>query len=189
MAEAGAPAARCRLYLSAPAVPPADFATMLEAALHAADVACIRLTPGPDVQSLIRTAQGRGCAALLAGRPDLVASLEADGVHLHDVASYEEARGQLGPAASIGVYCGGSRHLAMEAAEAGADYVALDPDLELVLWWAELMVVPVVVELGDALDRAGEFIAAGADFICPGEGVWREGNVLGALRRLVALKA
>jgi thiamine-phosphate pyrophosphorylase len=187
MAEAGAPAARCRLYLSAPANLPADFATTLDAVLRAADVACIRLTPGPDIQSLIKTAQGLGCAVVLDGRADLVAGLDADGIHLRNSAAYDEARRELGPAASIGVYCGASRHLAMEAAEAGADYVALDPDLDLVAWWAEVMVVPVVVELGDALDRAGEFIAAGADFICPGEAVWRDGDVAASVRRLAGL--
>ena len=125
---------------------------------------------------------------LLDGRPDLVAALGADGVHLKDLADYEDARRLLGTAASIGVFCEGSRHLAMEASEAGADYVAFAPDLDLVAWWAELMVVPVVVELGDDLDRAADFIAAAADFICPGEALWRDpGGALATVRRLAGL--
>jgi thiamine-phosphate pyrophosphorylase len=187
MAEAGAPAARCRLYLSAPATLPVGFATTLDDVLKAGDVACLRLTPGPDIRATVVAAQARGCAVLVDGHPDLVASLAADGVHLREPADYEEARRQLGPSASIGVFCGASRHVAMEAAEAGAEYVALDPDLDLVAWWAELMVVPVVVELGDALDRAGEFIAAGADFICPGEAIWRGADTAGLVRRLAGL--
>jgi len=188
MAEAGAPAARCRLYLAAPAALPADFAQTLAAVLAVGDVACLRLTPGPDIRPLIAMAQARGSAVLLDGRPDLVASLGADGVHLGDPAAYDPARHLLGSAASIGVYCDSSRHLAMEASEAGADYVAFAPDLELVAWWAELMVVPVVAELGDDLDRAGDFIAAGADFICLGEALWRNRDAAATVKRLAHLK-
>ena len=76
----------------------------------------------------------------------------------------------------------------MEASEAGADYVAFAPDLDLVTWWAELMVVPVVAELGNDLERTADYIAAGADFICPGEALWhdREGAAA-AVRRLAGL--
>jgi thiamine-phosphate pyrophosphorylase len=187
MAEAGAPAARCRLYLSAPTVLPADFARTLAAVLAAGDVACLRLAPGPDIRALIAMAQASGSAVLLDGRPDLVANLGADGVHLGDPADYEAARRLLGSAANIGVHCDSSRHLAMEASEAGADYVAFAPDLELVAWWAELMVVPVVAELGDDPDLASEFIAAGADFICPAEALWRDGEAVAQVRRLAGL--
>ena len=187
MPEAGAPAARCRLYLAAPAVLPADFVTTLGVVLAAGDIACPRLTPGPDAQRLVALAQARGCAVLLDGRPDLVASLGADGVHLNDPAAYEAARDLLGPERSIGVYCDSSRHQAMEGSEAGADYIAFAPDLGLVAWWAELMVVPVVVELGDDLDRAADFIAAGANFICPGEKLWRDREAAATVRRLAGL--
>jgi thiamine-phosphate pyrophosphorylase len=190
MAEAGAPAARCRLYLCAPAILPADFARQLPAVLAAGDVACLRLVPGPDLAPLIAIAQSRGCAVLLEGRPELVAGLAADGVHLRDPADYRAARALLGPQASIGVSCDSSRHLAMEASEAGADYVAFAPDLDLVAWWAELMVVPMVVELGEDLDRAAAFIAAGADFICPGEGLWHDAPAaLAAVEQLARLMA
>jgi thiamine-phosphate pyrophosphorylase len=188
MAEAGAPAARCRLYLSAPAALPADFAASLAAVLAAGDVACLRLAPGAEIRPLVALAQTRGCAVLLDGHPELVTDLGADGVHLGDPADYENARRLLGPEASIGVFCGDSRHLAMETSEAGADYIAFVPDLDLVAWWAELMVVPVVVELGDDLERAADFIAASADFICPGLALWREPeDAAAAVRRLSAL--
>ncbi len=185
MAEAGAPAARCRLYLAAPTALPADFAASLAAVLKAGDVACLRLAPGPDIRPLVALAQAQACAVLLAGRPDLVGDMGADGVHLGDPADYENARRLLGATASIGVFCDASRHLAMEASEAGADYVAFASDLDLVAWWAELMVVPVVVELGDNLERAADFIAAGADFICPGEALWHDPEgAAAAVRRL-----
>jgi len=187
MTEAGAPAARCRLYLSAPAAPPANFSQTLAAVLVAGNVACLRLAPHPDIHSLVAMAQAGGSAVLLDGRPDLVASLGADGVHLSDPSAYDRARRLLGSEASIGVHCNSSRHLAMLASEAGADYVAFSSDLELVGWWAELMVVPVVAELGDDLDRAAEFIAAGADFICPGEALWRGEQAVKQVRRLAGL--
>ena len=184
MGQAGAPSARCRLYLAAPAALPANFAQTLNAVFAANDIACLRVAAEPASGPLIALAQAKGCAALLDGRPELVARLGADGVHLGDPAAYEPARRLLGPDFTIGVHCDSSRHLAMEAGEGGADYVAFAPDLDLVAWWAELMVVPVVAELGEDLGQAKDFIAAGADFICPGEALWRGQDPAGQLRRL-----
>jgi thiamine-phosphate pyrophosphorylase len=187
---AGSAPARCQLYLAAPAALPADFAATLAAALDAATVACLRLPALPDVAALIGLAQRRGTAVLFDGRPELAARLGADGAHLADPASYGAARRALGEQAIVGIHCATSRHAAMEAGEAGADYVAFAADLELVRWWAELMVVPVVAEIGDDLEQAAAFAAAGADFICPGEAVWREPDDAPALlRRAAALIA
>jgi thiamine-phosphate pyrophosphorylase len=179
----GAPA-RCQLYLAAPAILPADFAATLTAALDAASVACLRLPALSDIAGLLALAQGRGTAVVLDGRPELAARLGADGVHLADPAGYAAARRALGDQAIVGVHCGTSRHAAMEAGEAGADYVAFAPDLELVRWWAELMVVPAVAEIGDDIEQAEAFAASGADFICPGEAIWRDpGGALAAIAR------
>jgi thiamine-phosphate pyrophosphorylase len=187
MAEAGAPAARCRLYLEAPDPLPANFADLLDVAFAGGDIACLRLRPSPEILPIVAKAQARGCAVLLTDSPGEVAGFGADGVHLNDPETYRRARGLL-PSASIGVFCGNSRHVAMEAGDAGADYVSLDAEVELVTWWAEVMVVPVVVELGDGLDQAGEFIAAGAEFLCIGEGIWRsEASLRPALDRLKTL--
>ncbi len=187
MAEAGAPAARCRLYLAAPDPLPANFAGLLDLALAGGDIACLRLRPAPEILPIVAAAQAAGCAVLLTDSPGEVAGFGADGVHLSQPKAYRQARGLL-PAASIGVFCGRSRHAAMEAAEAGADYVALAAEPELVRWWAEMMVVPVVVELGDSLGQAGDFIAAGAEFLCLGGGIWQdEGRLRSTLERLKAL--
>jgi thiamine-phosphate pyrophosphorylase len=76
----------------------------------------------------------------------------------------------------------------MEAGEDGADYIAFTAEPELVKWWAEVMVVPVVVELGDKLDQAGDFVAAGAEFLCIGGAIWQsEESLRSALDRLKAL--
>ena len=166
--------ARCQLYLAAPAVLPAGFGATLAGVLDAVEVACLRLPPAADIEELVHLAQQRGTAVVIAGEIELAARLGADGVHLPDLRNYGAARSRLGADAILGVACGDSRHLAMEAGEAGADYVSLAADLELVRWWAEMMVVPVVVELGEGLDLAADFIAAGAEFIALGEALWRD---------------
>jgi thiamine-phosphate pyrophosphorylase len=187
MAEAGAPAARCRLYLVAPDPLPANFAELLEIALAAGDIACFRLAPSPDIAPLVARAQAKGCAVLLSDSAGEVARFGADGLHLSEVKNYKRARDLL-PAASIGVFCGISRHEAMEAAEAGADYISFTADLALVTWWAEVMVVPVVVELGGDVSWASDFIAAGADFLGLGEGIWQsEESLKAAISGVMAL--
>jgi thiamine-phosphate pyrophosphorylase len=166
--------AGCQLYLAAPAELPPDFATTLAAVLDAVAVACVRLPALSESIELVRLAQSQAVAALLDGNAELAARIGADGVHLTDPEGYGAVRRILGEQAIVGVHCGDSRHMAMEVAEAGASYVAFTADLDLVRWWAEIMVVPVVAEIGDDLARTAEFVAAGADFICPGEGVWRD---------------
>src|ERR1700759_1091402 len=122
----------CRLYLITP--PRLDdlagFGRALAHALDAGDVAAlqVRLKDQPDdivaaaVDALSPIAQARGVAVILNDRPDLAAQLGCDGVHIgQEDAPYAEARRLMGPHAMIGVTCHDSRHLAMEAAEAGAD--------------------------------------------------------------------
>jgi len=179
--------ARCQLYLAAAPAFPSDFAARLAAVLDAAPVACLRLPALPEAAEFLRLAQARDIAALLDGNAELAQRLGADGVHLTDGADFTAARRLLGDQAIVGVHCGNSRHAAMLAADAGADYVAVDADLELVAWWAEVMVVPVVVELGDDIARAAEFADAGADFVAIGEILWREPeNAPATAKRLAA---
>ena len=179
--------AGCQLYLAAPAELPPDFAETLDAVLEAAAIACLRLPPRPGMAHLVRLAQGRGTAVVIEGDSDLAAVLGADGVHLADLKTYGAARDRLGHDAIVGVSCGRSRHDAMEAGEAGADYVAFAADLELVRWWAELMLVPVVAEL-QSPDQAAEFAAAGAEFIALGGALWHDpAGALAAVRNLSML--
>ena len=179
--------AGCQLYLAAPAELPPDFAATLTAVLEAAEIACLRLPPHPGIGDLVRLAQNRGTAVVIEGDSDLAAALGADGVHLPDLKTYGAARDRLGHDAIIGVSCDRSRHDAMEAGEAGADYVAFAADLELVRWWAELMLVPVVAEL-DSLDQAAELAAAGAEFIALGGAVWHDpAGAAAAVRNLSML--
>lgn len=182
--------ARCQLYLVAPDAPAPDFASALAAVLEAVEIACLRLPARAEVGELVRLAQGRGVAAVIQSDIALAGALGADGVHLADIAQFAAARQKLGAHAIVGVHCSRSRHLAMEAAEAGADYVAFDPDLDLVRWWAEIMVVPVVAELdadlAASLDQASGIAAAGADFVAMGGALWRDAESAPAAARRLA---
>ena len=130
--------------------------------------------------------QSRDAAFLVNDRPDIAASCGADGVHVgQQDASYAEARRLLGDDAIVGVTCHDSRHLAMTAADAGADYVAFgaffptatkEPrfhaDPELLRWWSDVMTVPCVAIGGIAVDNAAVLVEAGADFLAVVSGVW-----------------
>lgn len=186
----------CRLYLITPPVIDdlAGFGRLLAQTLDAGDVAAlqIRLKDVDDqviaaaVDVLAPIAQARGVAVILNDRPDLAARLGCDGVHVgQSDMPYGEARRLMGPNAMIGVTCHDSRHLAMEAAEAGADYVAFgaffptttkdaptraEPDILSI--WQETMEVPCVAIGGITPDNAEGLAAAGADFLAVSGGVW-----------------
>jgi len=128
----------------------------------------------------------RDVAFLVNDRPDLAEKAGADGVHIGQTdASYAEARARLGPERIIGVTCHASRDLAIEAADAGADYVAFGAffpsatkaadaraDLELLSWWSEIMTVPSVAIGGITVANCAPLAAAGADFLAVVSGVW-----------------
>jgi len=186
---------RCRLYLvTPPALAPAAFADTLQAALDGGDVACLQLrlkdAPDADVlraaESLKPICVARGVALLINDRPDLALKAGADGVHVgQEDAPYGEARKLLGAGRIVGVTCHDSRHLAMEAGEAGADYVAFgaffptgtkipktQADLEILRWWSELFTIPSVAIGGITVANCGTLVEAGADFLAVVSGVW-----------------
>ncbi len=187
--------ARCRLYLiTPPAFELAAFSRQLEDALCGGDVACVQLrlkdVADADIlrigAALKPIVQAAGTAFILNDRPDLAAKLDADGVHIgQSDASYTEARAALGQDRIVGVTCHNSRHLAMEAAEAGADYVAFgaffptgtkDPshwaEPEILEIWSEIAETPCVAIGGIKIDNAEALVRAGADFLAVSAGVW-----------------
>jgi thiamine-phosphate pyrophosphorylase len=190
----------CRLYLITP--PRLDdlaaFGHVLGQALDAGDVAAvqIRLKDTPDeiiaaaVDALMPIALARGVAVILNDRPDLAARLGCDGVHVgQDDAPLAEARRLMGPDRMVGVTCHDSLHLAMEAAEGGADYVAFGAffptttkdastraDPELLTGWQQNMVTPCVAIGGITVATAAGLAAAGADFLAVSAGVWAFGE-------------
>jgi len=185
----------CQLYLiTPPAFQPAAFAPVLQAALDAAPVAAlqIRLKAATDdqvrqaVKALLPICHAKNVAVILNDRPDLAAELGCDGVHIgQEDASYAEARRLMGPDRTVGVTCHDSRHLAMEAAERGADYVAFgaffptttkdaktQADIDIIAWWSELMTTPCVAIGGITTENCTPLIEAGADFLAVSSGVW-----------------
>jgi thiamine-phosphate pyrophosphorylase len=186
---------RCRLYLiTPPALDPRAFAPVLAGALTGGDVAAVqmRLKDVGDAaildaaKLLMPIVQEAGAAFILNDRPDLAARIGADGVHVgQSDASYAEARAAMGKDAIVGVTCHASRHLAMEAGEAGADYVAFGAfhpsstkappefaDPEILEWWQALMEIPCVAIGGITVENAAPLVRAGADFLAVSNGVW-----------------
>jgi thiamine-phosphate pyrophosphorylase len=199
-------AAGCRLYLvTPPAFDPLRFRDALTQALDAGDVACVQLRLKEAADDDIRRAcdilqpiaQRRGAAFLLNDRPDLAAQAGCDGVHVgQEDAPYEEARRLVGADRIVGVTCHDSRHLAIDAAEAGADYVAFGAffatttkpsryraSLDLLAWWSEVMTVPSVAIGGITPQNCAALVAAGADFLAVVSAVWDHPDGPGAAVR------
>lgn len=197
---------RCRLYLITPPVfEPTAFAEDLRAALDGGDVACLqlRLKDVDDdavrraTEVLMPVAQAYNVAFLINDRPDLALELHADGCHVgQEDTPYGAAREILGADHIVGVTCHASRHLAMAAAEAGADYVAFgaffatgtkqakaSADLEILQWWSGLFEVPCVAIGGITVDNCPPLVAAGADFLSVVAGVWNNPEGPGAAVR------
>jgi thiamine-phosphate pyrophosphorylase len=185
----------CRLYLiSPPKLSAANFADVLKEALAGGDVASFQLRLKDVSDDDLRRAtdilrpvvQAAGTAFILNDRPDLAHELGCDGVHVgQEDAPYEAARRIMGTDAIVGVTCHASRHLAMEAADAGADYVAFgaffptttktpktQADKDILAWWSETTVVPSVAIGGITVENAPSLVAAGADFLAVSAGVW-----------------
>ncbi len=190
----------CRLYLiTPPAIADIDvFTRDLEAALSAGDVAALQIRLKDATPDHIRAVARRvtpiahvhGVAVLMNDHVDLAKELDLDGVHIgQQDAPLKEARRILGAKAMIGVTCHNSRHLAMEAAEAGADYVAFGAffptttkavehmaELETLEIWQETMETPCVAIGGITADNARGIAEAGADFIAVSAAVWNHAN-------------
>lgn len=184
----------CQLYLISPLDVGGDFPARLESALSAGPVAAFQFRV-KDIDQHEAAALAEPLQAICAAHDvafivndsiSLAKRLKADGVHLGqsdgDVA---EARQELGRDAQIGVTCHNSRHLAMEAAEAGADYVAFGAffptttkqvehvaELDTLQKWSLVTEVPCVAIGGIAPDNAKPLIEAGADFLAVSGSVW-----------------
>lgn len=194
----------CRLYLISP--PRIDdleaFRDAFARALGGGDVACFQLrlktAEGPasddDVlfaaEALAPLAREHNVAFLINDRPDLAVKCGADGVHLgQSDASCKKARAVLGEDATIGVTCHNSKHLALVAGEAGADYVAFGAffptrtkeapakaEPALIEWWSYATTLPCVAIGGITPENCGPLVRVGADFLAASSAVWDHGE-------------
>ena len=181
------------------------FPDRLRAALAGGPVAAFQLrVKGIDSHELAKLAEPlqRICADADVAFIDndivsLAKRLGADGVHLGQKdGDPREAREVLGPSVQIGVTCHDSRHLAMEAGEKGADYVAFGafyptttkpshyrPPPAILSWWSSLFEIPCVAIGGITPDNARPLIEAGADFIAVCQAVWSKDDPCAAVAR------
>lgn len=186
--------ADCAIYLISPLDVAGSFPDRLVLALDSAEVAAFQFrVKGLDEHEAARLADplqricaDREVAFIVNDSIALAKRLGADGVHLgQDDGEVAEARQRLGREAQIGVTCHASRHLAMEAGEAGADYVAFGAffptttkevkhhaEPELLTWWQTLFEVPCVAIGGIDAGNAAPLVRAGADFVAVSGGVW-----------------
>jgi thiamine-phosphate pyrophosphorylase len=182
------------LYLISPLDVGGDFPARLRRALEAGPVAAFQFrVKGVDEHEAARLAsplldicRQHDVAFIVNDSISLAKRIGADGVHLgQGDGTVQEARERLGREAQIGVTCHDSRHLAMEAGEAGADYVAFGAffpsdtkdtehraEPELLSWWQSLFELPCVAIGGITPDNCGPLVEAGADFIAVSGAVW-----------------
>ncbi|WP_445192555.1 thiamine phosphate synthase [Sphingomonas sp. Tas61C01] len=198
----------CQLYLVSPIDVGGTFPDRLARALDAGPVAAFQFRV-KDVDQHVAAALAEPLQAICAARDvafivnddvGLAKRLGADGVHLgQDDGDPRDARAALGPTAQIGVTCHDSRHFAMEAGEAGADYVAFGsfyptttkatthrPEPSILSWWSAVFEMPCVAIGGITPANASPLIAAGADFIAVSHAVWG-GDEAAAVKAFAAI--
>lgn len=184
----------CQLYLVSPLDVGGSFPDRLARALDAGPVAAFQFRvkdvdqheAAKFAEPLQRLCADREVAFIVNDSISLAKRLGADGVHLgQGDGDPREARSILGPDVQIGMTCHDSRHLAMEAGEAGADYVAFGafyptatketthrPEPSILSWWSALFELPSVAIGGIMPANAAPLIAAGADFLAVSNAVW-----------------
>jgi thiamine-phosphate pyrophosphorylase len=188
----------CQLYLISPQDVGGDFPTLLDQAFDGGPVAAFQFRV-KDIdqheaarlaEPLQRLCADRDIAFIVNDDMALAKRIGADGVHLgQGDGDPREARAVLGPTAQIGVTCHDSRHLAMEAGEAGADYVAFGaffptttketrhrPDPSILSWWATLFELPSVAIGGITPANGRVLVDAGADFLAVCSAVWNHAD-------------
>lgn len=184
----------CQLYLISPLDVSGTFPDRLTRALDAAPVAAFQFrVKDKDEHEAARLAEplqticaAREVAFIINDAVGLAKRLGADGVHLgQSDGTVAEARERLGKDAQIGVTCHDSRHLAMEAGDAGADYVAFgaffpsptkqtehQAGTDLLEWWQAIFEIPCVAIGGITPENCAPLVTAGADFLAVSHAVW-----------------
>ena len=197
----------CQLYLISPLDVSGGFPDRLARALDAAPVAAFQFrVKGLDEHAAARLAEplqelcaARDVTFIINDAVGLAKRLGADGVHLgQSDGSVADARAALGREAQIGVTCHANRHLAMDAGDVGADYVAFGAffptttkptehraELDLLTWWQGIFELPCVAIGGITPDNCPPLVSAGADFLAVSGAVWN-GDEAQAVRDFAA---
>ena len=192
--------------ITPPAFDPEVFSGQLSRVMDAVDIACVRLSlAATDDDAIARAADAcrlvahaRDVAIVIERHVLMVERLGLDGVHLTDGArSVRKVRKDLGTDAIVGAYCGITRHDGMNAAEAGADYVAFGPvgettlgdgsrvDFDVLQWWSDVIEVPVIAEGALTAALVAQYGPV-ADFFGIGPEIWGHDDPAAALKALIA---
>lgn len=178
-----------RLFLVAPDHPAAGITACIEAACAAGDVASLLLPPSL-ARELTPVAQALGIAVMTTGEPRDAMHSQCDGLHADaEMENLPALRAAMGKNHILGAYAAGSRHLAMEAAEAGADYVALNQNSAsiggepIVKWCAEFLEIPCVAFAPVVPEDLDTLLPQKPDFIRPADAMWESPE---AARSIVA---
>ncbi len=186
----------CQLYLISPLDVGGDFPEQLQQALEAGPVAAFQFrVKDVDQDEAERLAEplkaicdAHDVAFIVNDDVVLARRLAADGVHLgQGDGDLKDARAELGDQMQIGITCHDSRHLAMEAGEGGANYVAFGaffstttkethhrPEVDILKWWSTIMEIPCVAIGGITPDNCQPLVDAGADFLAVSGSVWND---------------
>jgi thiamine-phosphate pyrophosphorylase len=195
-----------KFYLFTPPLRGADldaFAAKLAPMLEGGAVACLLARLAPDAEGdakkiisrLVELAAPAGVALLVENDSRLAVRVGADGVHISgDGALLSEALASLKPERIVGAGLLRTRDEAMNAGEAGADYVMFgeprrdgftppaEETIERVEWWAEIF-EPPCVGYAASLEDVAPLVAAGADFVALGAALWSAAAPAEALAR------
>ncbi len=192
----------CQIYIiTPPQLVPEEFVQHMERALDAGTVASFQLRLETDdmdawrhaTEVLMPVAAARDVAFIINDHVDIAKEMGADGAHvgIHDM-QVKAARQLLGPDKILGATCMDSKHLAMTAAEQGANYVSFGPFFtsrspyypkenyapkymvspNILTWWSTLMEIPCIAAGGIKPQNCAELVKAGADFICASTSIW-----------------
>jgi len=200
----------CQLYLISPLDVSAGFPDRLRRALGAGPVAAFQFrvkdidqhAAAALAEPLQKICAEHDVAFIINDSIALAKRLGADGVHLgQGDGDPREARAELGPGAQVGVTCHASRHLALEAGERGADYVAFGSYFPtttkqvehhaapvLLSWWSTMFEIPCVAIGGITPANGRPLVEAGADFLAVSHAVWG-GDEEAAVRAFAAVLA
>ncbi len=186
----------CQLYLISPLDVGGDFPEHLQSALEEGPVAAFQFrVKNIEQDEALRLAiplkeicDAHDVAFIVNDDVALTKQLGADGVHLgQGDEALKDARAELGDQVQIGITCHDSRHLAMEAGEGGANYVAFGaffptetkethyrPEVDVLQWWSNIMEIPCVAIGGITTDNCQLLVDAGADFLAVSGSVWND---------------
>jgi thiamine-phosphate pyrophosphorylase len=169
-----------RLFLAAPeGIAAAQLLDCLKAACAAGDVASL-LVPASVAKEVTAAAQELGVAVMVSGEARDAARAGADGIQVEaNTDEVAAARESVGKDRFVGAHAGGSRHFAMEAAEAGADYIAFDQMAAsiggepIIRWWSDMMEIPCVAFRPVEPEALDILLPQKPDFIRPSDVMWQ----------------